>query len=130
MTSQHTIVWIDRKEAKIFNVVPNGFEASHIKAPDHHLATKDEEHGNHANNKSFFHDVAKVLKDDQHILLVGPSSAKLDFIRYVHKHNHGLEQRIVGVETLDHPTDKQLVAYVRHYFDVNHSAAITGAWRT
>jgi len=127
MTSQHTIVWIDRKEAKIFNVEPKSFEASHITAPHHHLARKAEEQGQHANNKSFFSDVAKVIKDDKQILLVGPSSAKLDFIRYVHKNNHALEQRIVGMETLDHPTDKQLVAYVRHYFDVNHSPEFSAA---
>jgi hypothetical protein len=47
---------------------------------------------------------------------VGPSSAKPDLIRYVHKHAQALEPKILGVETLDHPTDGQLVAYVRHYF--------------
>jgi hypothetical protein len=34
----------------------------------------------------------------------------------VHKHDHALEPKILGIETLDHPTDGQLVAYVRHYF--------------
>jgi hypothetical protein len=34
----------------------------------------------------------------------------------VHKHDHALEPKILGVETLDHPTDGQLAAYVRHYF--------------
>jgi hypothetical protein len=28
-----------------------------------------------------------------------------------------LEAKIVGVETVDHPTDRQLVAHARHYFD-------------
>ena len=48
--------------------------------------------------------------------MVGPSSAKLDFVRHVHQHDHTLTPKIVGVETLDHPTDPQLAAYVRHYF--------------
>jgi hypothetical protein len=48
---------------------------------------------------------------------VGPSTAKLDFSRYLHKHDPALEARIVGIETVDHPSDGQLVAYARKYFE-------------
>jgi hypothetical protein len=37
-------------------------------------------------------------------------------MKYIDKHEHGFAQRIVGVETLDHPTDGQLLAYARQYF--------------
>jgi stalled ribosome rescue protein Dom34 len=116
MTIRHAAVWIDHKEAKIFHIEPEGFEASKIKAPHHHLTRKAEEQGHHAGGERFFHDVAEALKDAEEILVVGPSSAKLDFLRHVHKHDHALEPRILGVETLDHPTDGQIAAYVRHYF--------------
>ena len=53
------------------------------------------------------------------MLVVGPSTAKLEFLRYVHKHDHGLETQIEGVETVDHPSDKQLVAYARKYFKLD-----------
>jgi hypothetical protein len=36
----------------------------------------------------------------------------------VREHDHGLEGRIVGLETVDHPTDGQLVAFARSYFDI------------
>ena len=52
----------------------------------------------------------------EEILVVGPSTAKLGLIRYLHKHAHELEPRVVGVESVDHPTDGQLVAYARKYF--------------
>jgi stalled ribosome rescue protein Dom34 len=119
MTIRHATVWIDHKEAKIFHieaVEAGGFDVSKVKAPHHHLTRKAEEQGHHAGSDRFFHEVAEALKDTEEVLVVGPSSAKLDFIRYVHKHDAALEPRIVGVETLDHPTDGQLVAYVRHYF--------------
>jgi hypothetical protein len=48
----------------------------------------------------------------------GPSTAKLQFERYLHEHDRALEVKIVGLETVDHPTDAQLVAYVKEYFDV------------
>jgi hypothetical protein len=34
----------------------------------------------------------------------------------VHKQAHALEPKIVGIETVDHPTDGQLVAHAKHYF--------------
>jgi hypothetical protein len=54
--------------------------------------------------------------DSLHILVVGPSTAKLHFLRLLHTHDRVLESRIVGIETVDHPTDRQLAAYVRTYF--------------
>jgi stalled ribosome rescue protein Dom34 len=116
MTVRHVAVWIDHKEAKIFHIVTEGFDVTQVKAPHHHLTRKAEEQGTHAGSERYFHEVATALKDAEEILLVGPSSAKLDFFRYVHKHDHALEPKILGIETLDHPTDGQLVAYVRHYF--------------
>jgi stalled ribosome rescue protein Dom34 len=116
MPVRHVAIWIDRKEAKIFHIEPEGFDEKTIKAPYHHVTRKAEEQGNHAGSKRFFDDVAAALKDAEEVLLVGPSSAKLDFIRYLHMHNEGLSGRIAGVETLDHPSDGALVAYVKQYF--------------
>ena len=47
--------------------------------------------------------------------VVGPSTAKLEFVRQLHKHDRALDQKIVGLETVDHPIDAQLVAYVKKY---------------
>ncbi len=116
MSVRHIAVWIDHKEAKIFHIEPEGFEVSKVKAPHHHLTRKAQEQSHHDGGDRFFHEVALALKDADEILIVGPSSAKLDFIRHVDKHEHLLQPKILGVETLDHPTDGQLAAYVRHYF--------------
>ena len=56
------------------------------------------------------------MKGAQEILVVGPAKAKLDLIKHIHKHHQDMVSNIVGVETLDHPTDGQLVAYARKYF--------------
>jgi stalled ribosome rescue protein Dom34 len=115
MTAFHVAVWIDHKEAKIYEIDPEGFEVSKIKAPHQHLTRKAEEHGQHG-DQPFFHQVAAAIEAAGQVLVVGPSSAKLEFIRHVHRHHQALDKKVVGVETLDHPTDGQLVAYVRHYF--------------
>jgi hypothetical protein len=33
------------------------------------------------------------------------------------KYDQSLEAKVVGVETVGHPTDRQLVAHARHHFD-------------
>ncbi|HET9990895.1 MAG TPA: hypothetical protein VFQ65_20330 [Kofleriaceae bacterium] len=67
----------------------------------------------------FFQDLARALAGYQHILVVGPSSAKLEFVSYAHAQDPTLEQRIDGVETVDHPTDGQIIAFGKKYFKLH-----------
>jgi stalled ribosome rescue protein Dom34 len=115
-TIRHAALWIDRHEAKVFHVTAEGFDVSKLVAQHHVVTRKADERGQHVGHERFFQDVAVALKDAEQVLVVGPSSAKLDFIRYAHDHDRELAKAIVGVETLDHPTNGQLAAYVRHYF--------------
>jgi len=48
--------------------------------------------------------------------VVGPAQAKLQLIKHIHARAPDMVKNIVGVETVDHPTDGQLVAYARKYF--------------
>ena len=63
----------------------------------------------------FYHEVAQALEGAEEILVVGPATAKLE-LKHLHKHDHTLAPKIIGVETVDHPTDGQLLKYVRGYF--------------
>jgi stalled ribosome rescue protein Dom34 len=115
---KHAAVWIDHNEAKVFHVDSAGFDPTKIQ-PHHHLkrhSTVTAEHAHPADLLHYFQEVEKALADVEEILVVGPGSAKLELIKHAHKSNRGLESRIVGVETVDHPTDGQLVAYVHRYF--------------
>lgn len=112
---------MDHHEARIFYFDPEHVEGVTVKAPtaaSHHKHPKGSEgvreHPNDAN--VFFHDVVQALADVEKILVVGPATAKLEFIKYAHHHSRALEARIIGVETVDHPTAGQLVAYAKDYF--------------
>jgi len=116
--SGHTAVWIDHKEARIFHVEAESFDESTLQAPQHvarhpSAQTSDKHHPDE--ERRFDQEVARALEHSHQILIVGPSTAKLHFLNYLRKH-HALESRIVGIETVDHPTDRQLAAYVRRYF--------------
>ncbi len=117
-------VWIDHHEARIFHVLAEDFSKTTIDAPHRHVhrhpkgqetdKNRDKEHPDDAHH--FFREVSRALDDAAEVLIVGPSTAKLHLLRYLHRHEHLLEAKIVGVETVDHPSDGQLVAYAKHYF--------------
>src|ERR1700730_2854768 len=50
------------------------------------------------------------------VLVTGPANAKTELIKHISQHDPVFMKRIVGVETVDHPSDRQLVAHARHYF--------------
>jgi stalled ribosome rescue protein Dom34 len=118
--NKHAAVWIDHKEARIFHIHPDRVEEAMVEAPKHDI----HKHPNGAEGirerpddaKRFFHEVARSLDVTDSVLVVGPSTAKLEFFRYVHEHDRALERKIVGIETVDHPTDGQIIAYARKYF--------------
>jgi hypothetical protein len=49
-------------------------------------------------------------------VVVGPAQAKLQLVKHIHAHEVALVPKLIGVETVDHPSDAQLVAYARKYF--------------
>jgi stalled ribosome rescue protein Dom34 len=121
MTSDlHAAVWLDQQEARIFHVDGEGFDEAKILSPHRHVHRHPKGAGEARENPEdahrFFREVAQTLAGAGEILVVGPSAAKLHFLRYLHTHDRTLEAKIVGLETVDHPTDRQLVAYVKQYF--------------
>ena len=124
MTShRHAAVWLDHHEAKIFHVDLGSFDEKQIQSPAHHIHRHPkgptEGHAHPDDAVHFFKSVAGALGDVESLLIVGPSTAKLQFLRYLHEHDATLGAKVVGIETLDHPSDAQLVAYVKHYFHVS-----------
>ena len=113
-------VWMDGTEARIFHVTSEGFDEMTLHSPSHrvHRHPKDQltrTHNHPDDHQKFFRDVAAALGDAQQILIVGPAITKVQFLRYLHKNHVALEARVIGVETVDHPTDRQIVAYVRQH---------------
>ena len=119
MPHRHVAVWIDRQEAKVFHVDSESVDATTVHAPQHHVrrhpnVTAERTHP--ADAEHFYHEVALALNGAEEILVVGPATAKLELIKHIHKHDHLLTPKVVGVETVDHPSDGQLLKYVRAYF--------------
>lgn len=119
--SNHVIVWLDHSDA---HIIAFGRESADktivVHAPERH------EHQHHkadavgagkaAEHPEYFDAIIDKIRGAKEWLIVGPSTAKLAFVKRVHKVHHDLEHHLVGVETVDHPTDGQLLAFARKYF--------------
>jgi stalled ribosome rescue protein Dom34 len=119
----HTVVWIDHKEARIFAVHPKTADETTVLAPQHHVHRHPKGRGEvkeHPDDaRRFFGEVARTLDGVDALLIVGPSSAKLEFFKYLHEHDRGLAAHVVGVESADHPTDGEIVARAKSYFEAS-----------
>lgn len=120
MSHYHAVVWLDHSEAHVMHISPEDVEKSVIYTakPHAHLHAKSGAvgSGRPAESKAYYHAVAESLSGAQEILVVGPAQAKLQLIKHLHAHHPAMAELVVGIETVDHPTDGQLIAYARKYF--------------
>lgn len=114
----HAAIWLDHSDAKVFHIGAEEIEETLVHSPKHQVKghTPHAPHGESRETKQYFEQIVKALGDAKEIVVLGPGKAKLEFIKHVAKHDVGVSERVVGVETVDHPTDAQIVAYVRKYF--------------
>ena len=118
-SATHVAVWIDHKEAHIFHIRADEGRGAQVTAQPHNLHRRHPGSGAKAHpsdDKHFFHEVALALAGSKEILVVGPSTAKLELLRHLHAEHAAVEKCFVGVEKVDHPTDRQLIAFARVYF--------------
>jgi stalled ribosome rescue protein Dom34 len=67
-------------------------------------------------DKEFLEDVTGALDGASAILIAGPANAKTELAGYVRANRPALAKAIEGTETVDHPTDGELVSFARRYF--------------
>lgn len=120
MSHYHAVVWLDHSEAHVMHFSKDDVEKfvahSSDKRPTLHHKRGSVGSGHRAEDVHYFAEIIKLLEGSQEILVMGPGNAKLELVKYVHKHAHDYVNRIIGVETADHPSDGQIVAHARKYF--------------
>lgn len=119
MSLHHAVVWIDHTKAQVIHFDLNASESESLKTHSTHPHPHPKHGDTHAaedDNTPFYDDIAAALKDSQEILVVGPAEEKTAFVSYLTAHVPAIAQKIKGVETVDHPSDGQLLAYARKHF--------------
>jgi stalled ribosome rescue protein Dom34 len=113
MTTFHAVVFIDHQHAQVLQFDAEHVRAEKIKAHTHHT----KQHGSQVRSEhEFFGQVCDALQGITEVLVTGPRTGIADFRHYAEKHRPQTARHIVAYETVDHPSDRQLVALARQYF--------------
>ena len=120
MSHYHSIIWLDHHKAVVWNFTDDEQTKSVVKARDQHEHThiRKSPHGGHKPplELEFFGDIVKSLVGVSEILVMGPAQAKDEFAAFVRSKHPDIGRFIVGVESADHPSDAELIAYARKHF--------------
>lgn len=120
MSFNHIVVWLDHTEARILEFSPDAAEHEIIRIHSRHANPYGSERHSRipdaVEQAPYFEAIANALPQALQILIVGPDLEKMAFVKHLLRHKHQLAEKIIGVETVGHPSDPQLLALARKYF--------------
>jgi stalled ribosome rescue protein Dom34 len=117
---KYVAIWIDHETAKVFHL--DRPEAAPVELHAH--KTNHHTHGGaHLKEGEFFTQLADQLRDAEGILIMGPGTAKHQFLHYLEERRPKMAQRVTGCEAVDHPTDGQARAWALATFERQLAAA-------
>jgi stalled ribosome rescue protein Dom34 len=118
-------LWIDHRKTVIVSVTDKGEETSLIESDmEKHVRysgaaqedsaedQRDTRFTGHLNK--YYDQVISRIRDAESILILGPGEAKGELEKRLE--SEALGGRVVGIETVDKMTDRQIAARVRHHF--------------
>lgn len=119
MSFNNAVVWLDHTKAHVIQFDQDASESESLKTHSTH-PHPHQKHGDSRatedDNVRFFDDIAQALKDTRQILVVGPAEEKTAFVKHLTGNVPAIAEKIKAVETVDHPSDGQLLAYARKHF--------------
>lgn len=118
MQSFHVVVWLDHAEAHVIHFNRDESQTDIIKsATKPHLHVKAGGNGGRsADDRAYLEQVVSSVKDAQEILITGPGTEKTVLYKFMLKQFPAVAEKVVSVESSDHPSDNQLLAYARKFF--------------
>lgn len=116
MSFKHAIVWLDQTEAHVIHFTRDAAESDVIKTTSQHQKAGVVGNNRAEESTTFMDEVATAIDSSEEILVVGPGQEKMTFIKHLHKKHADIANKVVSVETVDHPNDGELLAFARKYF--------------
>ncbi|MBP1205098.1 stalled ribosome rescue protein Dom34 [Duganella sp. 1411] len=123
MSFQHAVVWLDQTEAHVIHFTRDDAETEVIKTTSQHRKAGVVGNNRAEGDTGYMDEVIAAITEAKEILVVGPGQEKLALMRHMTKSHAETADKVVSVETVDHPNDGQLLTYARKYFvkaDLTH----------
>jgi len=115
--AQHVLVVLDHHTARIFHL--DGKDAATLTVREAAVRETNDRHasdGKRVTHDAFFHEVAGELTGAKEILILGNGTAKDEFKHHLDDHHAAVAAVVVGVETIDQPSDPQLLTLAKSRF--------------
>ncbi len=114
------LIWMDSKEAKIFQLDKDRIlvEKLAYHGHEHHPESLGKNHPKSQTDEDvFFRQLADKLNQDKFakILLMGPGGAVKHFEKHLKVHQHLLAETVVGVEKVDRLPDSEILTVGRQF---------------
>jgi stalled ribosome rescue protein Dom34 len=113
MPHSRAVIRIDHRDAHLLRLSAETWVAQTITT---HTNQAHPHRSDVRTDHEYFGTVCDALSGIDEILVTGPHTAQADFRHYVNQHRTALEPHLVAWETVDHPTEGQLAALARTYF--------------
>jgi hypothetical protein len=112
MSLHHAVVLIDHQKAEVLQFDAEHLQAQKIKSHNHHTR----QHGSLVRTEhEYFGEVCDALAGIGEVLVAGSHGAQKDFRHYMEKHRSAMMKQIVGWETVDHPSEGQLLVLAKKH---------------
>jgi stalled ribosome rescue protein Dom34 len=120
MAAQHAVVWIDHRVARVIHLAAEEYRLVEI-VPENAPRRLHQKRGiigsGHAPTDNHYLDtVAAELVGVDRVLLTGPGIAKKELADRLRTHHPDVSRHVVAVDTVDHTSERQLVAHARRRF--------------
>ncbi len=120
MSHVHAVIWLDHREARVIDFSADDVHKTVVRHQGghrqvHHRAGSVGA-GHSADDAHFFDAIVAATGDALEVLVTGPGQAKVAFRHHLDARHRGFASRVLGVESLDHPSDGELLAFARKYF--------------
>ena len=116
MSFNHAVVWLDQAEAHVIHFTRDAADTEVTKTTSQHRKGGVVGNNRAEEDTAFMDEIVVAITEAKEILIVGPGMEKLAFMRHLNSKHAGTADKVVSVETVDHPNDGQLLAYARKYF--------------
>ena len=114
MTMFHAVLTIDHQSAQVLQFDAEHVQSQRVRAHSQH---KRRHGGTDVRAEhEFFGEVCDALQGIREVLVVGSRTGLADFRHYVEKHRPQCAAQIVAYEAVNQPTEAELLAMARRYF--------------
>ena len=114
MPLTQAVILIDHQNAQVLRLDATSAQGGKLHAHIHNTR----QHGSAVRTEhEFFGEVCAALAGISEVLVTGSHLAQTDFRHFIEKHRPHVVPLIVGWETVDHPSEGQLLALARKFYE-------------